>query len=220
MIAEIELRALARLKQVADAGGVPWRWRTHDSLPVDWDEYLASDAVISCPAVWIVFAGWSVPEEQVDDVAVQATFAIVVADENNRQDDPAARRHGGHDPAKEPGAYRLLLGAVASLHGQTFGLDLLRPLRVGPARPVVPTARTRTRRLSIFAAEMTCLMPIAAAIDGDLSPEELQVLHANWDIPALDDPAPIDADPVAPGVQLPDDGHADATDHLRLETNT
>ncbi|PKP93195.1 MAG: hypothetical protein CVT77_06590 [Alphaproteobacteria bacterium HGW-Alphaproteobacteria-16] len=219
MIREIEQAMLARLQAVADAGGVPWKWRTLTTYPADFEAFMQSSEQIVCPAAWVVFAGWTGVEEWNDGIVVNASFGLLVADENARTD-TQARRHGGADPAKEPGSYRLLLSAVASLVGQTLGLNLATAIKAGPARPVAPTAATERRRLSLFAVELNCGIPIALVGDGADSPEELQALHANWDIPLIGDPVPVDADAVAPGTQLPDDAHADATDHVTLETDT
>jgi phage gp37-like protein len=218
-IAAIELGMLARLKAVADAGGVPFTWRTLETYPVDWEEFLASDAKIRCPAAWVVFAGWNATEETNDGWVVDASFGLMVADENSRPGE-AARRHGGPNAATEPGAYLLLLAAAGSLAGQTLGLDaIVSPIALGPCRPVAPSAASGARNMARYAAELTCRFLITPTADGADAPEELQALHANWDIPAFGSPFPIDRDPVAPGTQLPDDARADATDHVELETD-
>ncbi|WP_052507988.1 phage protein Gp37 [Sphingomonas hengshuiensis] len=219
MIAAIELAMLARLKAVADAGAYDFpRWRTLSTYPDNWDAYLESDAQIACPAAWVVFAGWQGTEDDGDDQVrvLRGSFGLMVADENLRADE-AYQRHGGPDPAKEPGSYRLILGAVAALSGQTLGLDLYTPLEAGPLRAVRPTDALRKRKLSMYAVEFTCDFPLIVVGDGETDPAALEALHANWDIPLFGQPLPVDRDPVAPGVQLPDDYRADATDHLELE---
>lgn len=215
-VAAIEQGMLARLKSVADAGGVPFAWRTLETYPVDWEEFLASDATIRCPAAWVVFAGWNATEETNDGWVVDASFGLMVADENSRPGE-AARRHGGPDAAIEPGAYLLLLAAAGSLAGQSLGLDaIVSPIELGPCRPVAPSAAPSRRTMARYAAELTCRFLITPTPDGAAAPEELQALHANWDIPAFGSPIPIDRDLVAEGPQLPDDPHADATDHVPL----
>ncbi len=218
-IAAIELGMLARLQQVAAAGGVPFAWKTLETYPVDWEAHLESDAQIRCPAAWVVFAGWNGTEETNDGWIVDASFGLMVADENVRPGE-AARRHGGPDAAIEPGAYLLLLGAAGSLAGQSLGLDaIVSPIALGPCRPVAPSAAPNRRAMSRYAAELTCRFLITPTDDGADAPEELQALHANWDIPAFASPFPIDRDPIVGGIQLPDDARADATDHVELETD-
>lgn len=223
MIAAIELAMLARLKAVADGGGTGFAWKTLATCPDDWEEFLNSDALIQCPAGWVVFAGWQSTELTTDSATGRdmiivrgGSFGLLLADENLRPSEQY-QRHGGADPAKEPGSYRLALAAVASLANQTLGLDLSTPLQAGPLRPVVPTAASAKRRMSRYAIQFTCDFPLVLVGDGETDPAELLALHANWDIPEFGDPVAVDADPVADGVQLPDDVHADATDHIILE---
>ncbi|MDH7971782.1 DUF1834 family protein [Sphingomonas sp. AR_OL41] len=215
MIAAIELGMLARLKAVADTGVTGFAWKTLTTYPDDWDAYLAAEGQINTAAAWVVFAGWSGTEEtESGDVHVDASFGLVVADENLR---PAEQyqRHGGTDIASEPGSYRLAIAAVTSLSGQSLGLPLVRPLKVGALRPVRPNDAIRKRKWSMYAVEFTCRVPLTLVGDGEIDPADLEVLHANWDIPVFDSPIPIDADPAA-GRQLPDDHNADATDIITL----
>ncbi|MEO7691287.1 MAG: phage protein Gp37 [Sphingomonas sp.] len=218
MIAAIELAMLERLKAVADAGGTGFAWKTRTTYPDDWEEYLNTDASIKCPAVWVVFAGWQDTELTSDDQLIVrgGMFGVMVADENLRESEQY-QRHGGENVAKEPGSYRLALAALASLANQTLGLDLVKPLSAGTLRPVAPTAASQKRRMSRYAILFTCDFPIALVGDGETDPAELLALHANWDIPTFGDPVAVDADPVADGVQLPDDFRANATDHISLE---
>jgi phage gp37-like protein len=216
-IAAIELGMLARLKAVADAGGLPFAWRTLETYPLDWEDYLNATAQVQCPAAWVTFAGWTATEETGEGWVVDASFGLMVADENDRSRE-VHRRHGGPDPAKEPGAYLVLLGAVGTLAGQSLELDAMaRPLAPGPCRPAVPSVAAEQRKLARYACEFRCSFVITPTPDGAEDPEDLAILHANWDVPAFASPIPVDADPVAPGIQLPDDAHADATDTVELE---
>jgi phage gp37-like protein len=217
MIAAIELGMLARAKAVADSGVTGFVWKTLTTYPEDWDAYLGSDVEIRAPAMWVVFAGWTDAERTDDgELHVTGSFGVMVADENLR---PAEQyqRHGGPVVANEPGSYRLVVAAVTSLAGQSLGLPLVSPLEAGQLRPVRPSDAMRKRRLSMYAAEFTCRFPLALVGDGETDPADLEVLHANWDIPAFDSPFAIDGD-VAAGRQLPDDADADATDIVTLET--
>lgn len=212
MIAAIELAMLARLKAVADTGALGFQWRTLATFPDNWEDYLASDSVIATPAAWVVFAGWDRAEVIGDDLHVQdAHFGLMVADENSRPNEQY-QRHGGDNPAKEPGSYRMVEGAAISLAGNDLGL-LSRGLLPGPLRPVAPTAASKSRRMSRFAVDFTCDFIVTLAGD---DPAAIEQLHANWDIPAYASPFAVDRDAVRPGAQLPDDFHADATDHVDL----
>jgi phage gp37-like protein len=215
VIAATELAALARLAATGGALGVTWK--TLKTFPADWEAAIDNDKETPCPAGWIVCTGWN-DADQVSDgqLHVTLTFGLVVGYENLRPDEQV-QRHGGVDQAQEPGSYKLLLAATTALAGQTLGLDMVEPIKVGAMRPVAPTIASHKRRMSRYAIELSCRVPLALVGDGETDPAELQLLHANWDIPAFDDPIPIDADPAA-GRQLPDDRNADATDTVTLET--
>lgn len=218
MIAAIELAVLARLKALEEPLGFAWRRLL--TLPDDWESYLTEKkGEIVGPIAWIAFTGWSdadrVDTADGEQLEVTGTFALLVGNTSKRPDE-AANRHGGPNAAIEPGSYRLALGAAAALSGQMLGLDLVSPIEVGNCQPLPRSKAMADLFLSIHGLVLSCRFPIAIVGEGD--PEQLLALHANWDIPLLGAPVPIDADPVAPGVQLPDDDHADATDHLDLET--
>lgn len=219
MIAAIELGILARLRATGAALGI--NWATLRTYPEDFDEYLSSDAQIGAIAAWVVFAGWQGTQENYGDdgpsLTVEgASFGLVVAYENSRPNEEPLR-HGGPDPAKEPGSYRMLLAAVASLSGQTLGLALTSPLDVGPLRPIRPTEAIRKRKLSMYAVELTCDFDIAIVDDGATGDDLLRI-HANWSL----HPDGIDVlgggDPLIIGADgLPDDAKADASDTVSLE---
>ncbi|WP_448660301.1 phage protein Gp37 [Sphingomonas sp. CJ99] len=218
MIAAIELAMLARLKAVADTGALGFRWRTLGTYPEQWEDYLDSEGEIACPAAWVVFAGWDNPRIDYgpdgDDVLhVDGSFGLMVADRNMRPKEQY-QRHGGIDVEREPGTYRLMMAAIASLANQTLGLDLVKAIVPGSMRPVAATAASNKQRMSRLACELRCSFPIAIVADGDLT--MLETLHANWDVPLFGSPIAIDADPGRPGIQLPDDAHADATDIVTL----
>jgi len=221
MIAAIELAMLERLRVVAAAGVLPLpTWKLLATYPDNWEEYLASTVAITCPAAYVVFAGLDPSAEVEQDgdwsdgrVIVSGNFAVMVVDENLRSDEQY-RRHGGPDLAKEPGSYNLLTAAIVSLVGQD--LDMLStPLKLSAVRPVVPTVEAKKRNLNRWSALLTCTFPLML-VGNPEDPVELLDLHANWDIPDFGRPVPVDAAPGTPGVQLPDDFHADATDTVAL----
>jgi phage gp37-like protein len=212
VIAAIELAILARLKAMEPTLG--FSWRRLETLPDDWEAYLADKAgELRGPAVWVGFTGWRNAELWSDQLVVDGSFGLVVASSSSRPDEQA-NRHGGPNPATEPGSYRLALGAAAMLADQMLGLDLVEPISVGDADPLKRTARMKELKLSAHAMMLACRFPILLA--GDDSDAALAAIHANWDVPAFNQPVPVDRDLVAPGVQLPDDFHADATDHILL----
>lgn len=217
MIAQIELALIARLKAVADAGVLPFAWRTLATYPDNWEDHLEKLTDLPTPAAWVVFAGWNSAEIVDDELVVEASFGLMVADRSERAEEQY-QRHGSTNAAR-PGSYRLLIGAIAALAGQDLGL-LTRAIIAGPARPVAATAASVKHNLSRYAVELRCSFAIALVGNLDeIDPDTLELLHANWDMPPWNWPRAIDADPVADGVQLPDDFHADATDHLTLEND-
>jgi phage gp37-like protein len=217
MIAAIELSILARLKATAPALGFDWRWLK--TLPEDWENYLdLKGGEITGPSAWVGFTGWTNSErnfeEGGDQLVVDGSFGLIVGSVSARPDE-LANRHGGPDPAKEPGSYRLALGAAAVLAGQWLDLDLVSPIEVGACQPLARTKAMAARNLTCHALVLSCRFPILLA--GDAAPADLGALHANWDIPRFATPWPVDSDPVADGPQLPDDAHADATDHITFQ---
>lgn len=219
MIAAIELAVLAQLK--ASESDLGFAWRRLETLPDDWENYLAlKRGQIVGPAAWIGFTGWTATETMEGEdgpvLHADATFALLVGHTSKRPDE-AANRHGGPDPATEPGSYRLVVGATAMLHEQMLGLDLVSPIAVGNCQPLPRSKMMADLSLSVHGLILSCRFPVVLAGGDDAA--AIEALHANWDIPLLGQPVPVDADPVAPGVQLPDDAHADATDHLTLETD-
>ena len=215
MIAAIELAILARLKAMEPALG--FAWRRLETLPEDWEAYLGDmKGELRGPAAWVGFTGWRNAEIEGDQLVVDGSFGLVVASSSSRPDEQA-HRHGGPNIAAEPGSYRLALGAAAVLADQMLDLDLIEPISVGDADPLKRSARMKELKLSAHAMMLACRFPILLAGADD---EALEAIHANWDMPAYGQPDPVDRDPVAPGVQLPDDFHADATDHVLLSQET
>lgn len=215
MIAAIELAILERLRSMGDAIGVTWRFL--DTIPHDFDAYLArKKSEIKGPAAWVAFMSWDKAERIGGELIVDGQFALLVANQSVRPDE-AANRHGVGTPL-EPGSYRLALGASALLAGHMLGLDLVAPIEVGAAELLPRTKTMIDMGLSITLIDLSCRFPIT--LSGCDSPDDLDALHANWDMPPFGLPFIIDRDPVAPGVQLPDDAHADATDHIDLTQET
>jgi phage gp37-like protein len=210
MIARIEGAMLDRLRIAGAAGLLGYGFRTLTTYPEDWDALLKDKGAMLMPAAWAVFGGFDQAEEQDEGGArVRASFGLVVAAENLRNEQ--ATRHGGPRP-NEPGSYQLMLDAAGLLIGQDFGLDIKR-LQLVEARSVRPIAALEQRKVSMWAVLFRTVMPIIA-LDPDADPiGDFDVFHANWDIAPFGN---VDADPDCPGVQLPADRTADATDHQEL----
>lgn len=210
MIAQIENAMLERLKLGGASARLGYSWRTLDTYPENWDDLLKDSISWQSPAAWVVFGGFEgVTEEDAGGARARATFGVVVAAENMRNE--RATRHGGAGAA-EPGSYQLMLDAAGLLIGRDFGLDIDR-LELTAVRSVRPIAALKERKVSMWALLFRTTIPILA-LDPDGDPEgDFDIFHANWDVPAF---GGVDADPNAPGIQLPADLQADATDHLEL----
>jgi phage gp37-like protein len=211
MIAAIENGILARLRAAEPLLG--YQWRTCESFPEDWESAIGAKTEIRAPAAWVTFAGADdVVEETSGVITMTGTFYLLVGAQSARNE--TAQRHGG-SPA-EPGSYQLAEDSLRLLAGSNLGLDISR-LKPGDLRQVRIPDAMRKRGISVLAQVYTTRFSIEPA--GDDSIEPFEVFHANWDIPSFGSGStgPIDADPVAAGVQIPDDEHADATDHVELE---
>jgi phage gp37-like protein len=208
MIGQVENAMLARIAAASASGAVGYTYRTLETWPKTFDEYLSARQ-IQFPACWAAFGG----SHRTERIArgrwrVHSTFALVVAAENLRNEQ--SRRQGGSP--SEPGSYQLAEDAMTILGDQMLGLDIdeFEPTSVLP----VDTADIpKLRQLSIYAVTFaTALYYDTAPVVSDIA--DFVTFHANWD------PAPfghVDADPATPGVQIPDDAHAVGTDHITLQ---
>jgi len=219
VIAAIENAIIARLKAAGDAGVLGYQYRTLESYPADWDAYLR-EKVIRAPAAWAVFAGMQRGETVgFGGLRAEAHFGLVVMAENARNE--TAQRHGGPSLA-EPGSYQLAMDAIALLQGQDLGLPI-DAIEVRGCHVVRTMEIVKDRKVAMLALELVTSISIQAASTGlpadTAAPGALgdfKTFHADWDVPPF---GGIDADPAAEGVQLPDDAHADAVDHVSLETD-
>ncbi|MGI8839762.1 MAG: phage protein Gp37 [Caulobacteraceae bacterium] len=207
MIGLVENAMLERVKAASASGLLGYDYRTLENWPSNFDKYLESK--VRYPACWAAFGGSHKAERiAAGRYRVHSTFALVVGAENVRNEQ--SRRLGGS--ASEPGSYQLAEDALQIMGDQTFGLDIdaFEPTSVLPVENAdIPALR----QISLYAATFaTALYYDRAPLSGDVA--DFVTFHANWD------PAPyghVDADPAAPGVQIPDDPHAVATDTVTLE---
>ena len=213
MIAAIENAVIARLQAAADAGALGYSWALLETYPADWDAYFKNKAQINAPAAWVTFGGFEQIERSNDGPIGTAAIGVVVAARNLRNE--TATRHGRDVPAgakPEVGSYQLMLDAMGLLAEQDFGLDIS-ALELVEVRSVDGAGIAALRSMSLFALRFRTQLTIELLSFGDGGPVDFEAFHANWDVPPF---GGIDADPAAPGVQLPDDARADATDHLEL----
>lgn len=213
MIVAIEKAILCRLKAAADAGVLGYVWGLLESYPQDWDTYFRNKAQINAPAAWATFGGIEKSDDTNEGALVTASFGVVVAAMNLRNE--TATRHGRELPAgakAEPGSYQLMLDAIGLLHGDDLDLDI-GALMLVEAQQVEAANIASLRNYSLWAIRLrtSWTIPTLPFVQGE--PADFTAFHANWDIPPF---GQVDADPNVPGVQLPADATADATDHLEI----
>lgn len=217
MIAAIENAMLARLRAASEAtvDGAPllgYRYRFLETYPADWDALLKEKRQINPPGIWVGFAGGQFARDEHGQVIMAATFGLTVISKHHGSEE--SRRHGAMAQG-EPGSYLMMTQAIQLLHYNSLGLDI-QMLELGQVRHVRPGDALREIKASMLAASFKTSFPIELLPD-DLASEDpgiFETFHANWDIPPF---GGIDADTGEDGIQLPDDPHADATDHVELE---
>ena len=146
-------------------------------------------------------------------IAIGLSFGLVVMAENRRPDETATR-HGGPNPAAEPGSYQLATDAALLLKGQDLGLPM-DGIEIGALHFVPRLPAWKERKVSMLALELSTKVSLATLEPGAGALDDFAAFHANWDLPPHGN---VDGDPDAAGVQIPADATADATDHVQLET--
>ncbi len=186
MIGAIENAMLAQLKAQADNGALGYAWATLESYPDDFDQYLKNKGQLNTPAAWAVFLGLGQCQDEGDaqaGVTGTGRFALVVAAKNLRNE--TATRHGGIDPASEPGSYQLAEDAMRILSRSDLGLDLVHPVAIEGARLIARSPEIRTQGLSLMAIELSCQMPLGVMRTPDGALGDFAQLHVDWDVPGL-----------------------------------
>jgi len=193
MIGVVENAMLARLAAASAAGAIGYSYRTLETWPAKFDQYLEARQV-NFPAAWTAFAG----AHQIDRIAkgrwrAHCGFAMVVAAENLRNEQ--SRRQGGSP--SEPGSYQLAIDALSVLADQTLGLDI-DALKGASIAHVETSDIPKLRQISIYAVNFeTALYYDTAPVVSGIA--DFVTFHADWD------PAPYGhLDPA----NLPDDAHA------------
>jgi hypothetical protein len=139
-------------------------------------------------------------------------FGLTVLASNLRRDEET-RRHGVAG-AGEIGSYQLMMGALQALAGGFVPDGAVSRIEIGRVSHV--RMALTEMKASMMAAELLLRFE-APALPTNLDDADLEAFtsfHANWDIAPF---GGIDAAPGTPEIQLPDDAHADATDHILLE---
>lgn len=199
MIAAIELAVLALLRDAGDGGMLGYRFKTLDSYPEEWDEYLKAKRPSDFPAAWIVFAGLDNGADGEGVTRARASFGVLVAARNLRNE--TATRHGGGKPG-EPGSYQLLEDVVRLLSGQRLHEDA-DPFVFRRARFANALRVDGQLQLSAIAAEFTC--EIALGQYSLEQPADFALLHADWDFGPFGDLAaalPLAAPDAADAIDL------------------
>jgi phage gp37-like protein len=215
MIDRIETAIIERVRALSTAGVLGYRYKTLETYPVDWDEYIEEKgAGLPAPAAWCTFAGWRQRDgEDPRGFNVVATFGLVVMAQNLRNE--TATRHGGPDRSREPGSFQLAVDAAVLLHGQDFDLPI-DSISIGALRIVPRLPAWKERKVSMLALELITGFRVNALSEGGQAQlADFQTFHANWDIKPFGN---VDADDDEEGRQIPADETADATDHVTLET--
>ncbi|MBA4781167.1 phage protein Gp37 [Blastomonas sp.] len=207
MIAAIENAVLELLRDAGEDGRLGYVYRTLETYPDEWDEYLKDlKGPLRWPGAWCVFLGMVSMEQDDEGVTYGlARFALVMGAEHlgNEQ----ATRHGGGEA--KPGSYQLAFDAIGLMAGNDLGLVGLGPIKPRRLALVRRTPEMRKAKISLIAFEWEVRVPIMALIlDGELA--DFETFHANWDVPPFGGIGP----------DLPDDEPADATDTVTLEGAT
>jgi phage gp37-like protein len=184
MIGTIEIKMEDVLKSVDSARG--YAFRTLTNYPTDWDAYFA-EVTPTFPAAWVVFGGARRLSVNATSVLYQATYGLVVAAQNVRNE--KAQRHGQvvANGKNDIGSYQLLEDAIRLLGGNTLGLDDISALEPGDITFVRPFAALLKAKASMLAVQFTTKFSID--FGGFIAPlDDLDTIDASWDVPPFRDP--------------------------------
>lgn len=180
MIAATELALTGALEAAAEQGTLGYRYRTRDTFPDQFEEYLRTNRNLRTPACWATFLGLVEGFDDGDDLGFQARarFAVVVAAQNQRNEEDS--RHGD---GAEPGSYQLMVDAIRVLSRSRLvpELDLIETVRIRSARPVSRTEEMKRQNLSMQAIELELVLPLGVFAE---EASDLRTLHVDWDVPA------------------------------------
>jgi phage gp37-like protein len=213
-ITAIENAVLARAKAAEPRFG--YSWQTCETYPADWDAFLKEKRQVNAPGLWFGYAGGrSLGEEVIEGggygTRIELAFGLTVLAKHFGNEE---MRRQGNAAQKVVGAYELMLNCISLFDGYDLGLDIDN-LEFGQLRLVRPVGALTEMKAAMYAVQVTTsiLIPRLPADLGAGPLDDFERFHTNWDLPPF---GGIDANPGAPGVQVPDDAHADAIDHLEL----
>src|SRR5205085_12183170 len=112
----------------------------------------------------------------------------------------------------EPGSYQLAEDGFLIRVDSDLGLQIGQ-FEFQSSRLVARFPALKERKVSMVALELTTDVQVSAQTPGEELPP-FELFHANWDIPPHGN---VDGDPDTPGIQIPADATADATDDVHLE---
>ncbi len=217
MIGAIENAMIGIPRAAGESGVLPYKYRTAETYPADWDEYFKEKTNWVGPACWAVFTGATnlslLGSGEIEFGGAQ--FHLIVAAESQRNEE--ASRHGftAGNGDRKPGSNQLAMDAVRLLGGNALGLDI-QALQPKAIRVIRPTALMTERRAALLSVQFETSFTLAP-LDPDAELGDFERLHLDWDIPPF---GGVDGDLDADGIQLPapaaGPGSADASDTIIL----
>lgn len=199
MIGAIENAIIARLQAASDGDVLGYTFRTLETYGGQFDEQRLAE-LVQFPAAYVVFLGDRHMAEYGAADEYKATFAVILASTNYRNEQAA--RHGA---AGDVGTYQLIADARALLKRKSFGLEI-GGLEPGPARSLF-SGQIKQRRASVYAVEFTTTYSDAADIEAEISGlDDFKTFYAAWDVP-----------PIGNVGAPPDPENPDAEDIIELE---
>lgn len=179
MIAATEKALVDTILAASDAGALGYGYRSHDTFPDQFEEYLRENSGMQTPAIWATFLGLvdGVDENDALGFQARARFAVVVAAENKRNEETT--RHGD---GAEPGSYQLAVDAIRILSRSMLDPDLglVEPVRIRSARTIARTEEMKRQGIAMMAIELELVMPLGTLAE---EPGDFDTLHVDWDIP-------------------------------------
>lgn len=200
MIGAVENAIIARIQAAQDSGALGYRLVKVTTYAGDLAEGIKSVAR-ALPAVWVVFSGATAQRVIARTrVEVSATYSVIVAANSLRNE-----REGRHGSGAAPGAYQIVEDIVALLGGRSLDIQALRPLQLVRIEALY-NDRSEQTLAAIYGITFETGWQVDLGEDAGTL-DDFRTFHANWDLPAHGEVGPA----------LPDDTHAQATDHITLE---
>lgn len=187
MFAEIENAILTRLQLAGSPENqvLGYNWGTCESYPENWQDYLENNlALLRAPAVWVTFAGFSKISSSTRGVDVRATYGVIVAAKNYRNQ--RAARFGGAG-TDEIGSYQLVNDVLGLLNGHNLGLDIS-DLEVQSVRFARSTPAMVKTGMSFLGIDLTTEFTLG--FEADFTADDLgdfATFNVDWALPPATD---------------------------------